>query len=278
MGGILYVVATPIGNLEDITYRAVRVLREVGVIYCEDTRQTRKLLDHFGLSTPLMSCHEHNEKARAAQLTSMLEQGRAVALVSDAGTPLISDPGYRMVQAALAAGHRVVPIPGPAAFLAALSASGLPADSFSFRGFVPARSGERRRMIESLRDSPETVVFYEAPHRIAECMADIAALLGSGRPVVVAREITKVHEEFLRGGAAQVLAELNSRPAVRGEITLLIGRARPGPEVVSPGELKAEVGSLEASGLSRKDAIKEVARRRRLGRREIYALIAGGGS
>lgn len=274
MPGTLYIVATPIGNLEDITYRAVRVLGEVEAIYCEDTRQTRKLLDRYGLSTALVSCHEHNEKARAAGLDAHLDRGGAVALVSDAGTPLLSDPGYRMVEMAIRAGHRVVPIPGPAAFVTALCASGLPAESFQFRGFLPPKPGERRRTIDALRDVVDTVIFYEAPHRILETLADLVAALGPARPVVVARELTKLHEEFVRGGAAEVLAVFEERGVPRGEITLLIGRPSEVREAASPEDLRAEVEGLERGGMARKDAIKHVARRRGLGKREVYALFA----
>src|SRR4051812_45081648 len=192
MPGILYVVATPIGNLDDITYRAVNVLREADLIACEDTRQTRKLLDHFGIAKPALSYHEHNEEARTADLIGRLESGESIALVTDAGTPLVSDPGYRVVHAAAKRGITIVPVPGPSAAIAALSASGLPTDAFRFSGFAPPKSSQRRKLLESLADDPATVVFYEAPHRIVEMLDDIAAVMGS-RPVVVAREITKIH-------------------------------------------------------------------------------------
>ena len=267
MPGRLYLVATPIGNLEDITYRAVRVLREADLIACEDTRQTRKLLDHYGIVRPTISYHEHNETARAAELTARLEAGETVALVSDAGMPLVSDPGYRLVAAAVGRGIPVVPIPGAAALITALAASGMPTDAFRFGGFLPAKSGQRRKLLQSLCREEVTLVFYEAPHRLLDTLADIAATLGS-RPVVVARELTKIHEEFLRGTAEEVRAALAARDTVRGEITLLIGRAE-GPEPDDrPIEEAVDAGILE--GLSRMEAIKQVARRRGLSKREVY--------
>ena len=222
--GTLYVVATPIGNLEDITYRAVRVLREADLIACEDTRHTAKLLTHYGIEKPTVSYHEHNEAARAEELVEKLEQGLNVAQVSDAGMPGISDPGYRVIRLAIERGIQVVPVPGASAVIAALAASGLATDSFQFLGFLPARSGERRTMLESLRAAEQTTVLYEAPHRVVETMRDVVEILGAERPVVIARELTKIHEEFLRGSAAAVLKKLEQRE-VKGEITLLIGKA-----------------------------------------------------
>ena len=227
--GTLYVVATPIGNLEDMTYRAVRVLREAGVIACEDTRHTAKLLAHYGIEKPTVSYHEHNEAARAEELVKRLEQGVDIAQVSDAGMPGISDPGYRVIKLAIERGIQVVPVPGPSAAIAALAASGLPTDSFQFIGFLPARSGERRTMLESLRETEQTTVVYEAPHRLVEAMRDVVEILGPQRPLVVARELTKIHEEFLRGSAAEVLEQVQRRE-VKGEITLVIGKSEvPGP-------------------------------------------------
>jgi 16S rRNA (cytidine1402-2'-O)-methyltransferase len=220
--GVLYVVATPIGNLEDITHRAVRVLREADLIACEDTRQTRKLLDHYGISTPTIGYHEHNEAARAEELVRKLEDGVDVAQVSDAGMPGISDPGYRVIKLAIDQGIKVVPVPGASALTAALVGSGLPNDAFTFRGFLPSKSGQRRTVLESFRGAAHTIVVYEAPHRIRETLEDIVMSLGSDRPVVVARELTKIHEEFIRGTAAEVLSELQGRE-LKGEITLLIG-------------------------------------------------------
>src|SRR4051812_3883001 len=225
MQGTLFVVATPIGNLEDVTLRALRVLKEADLIACEDTRQTQKLLSHHGIDKPTVSYHEHNEAERAAELVAKLERGANVALVSDAGMPGISDPGYRVVALAVERGIPVVPIPGPVAFATALAASGLPTDAFRFNGFLPAKSGQRREALEALRDSTVTEIFYEAPHRLIEALRDVVTTLGASRPVVVARELTKIHEEFVRGGAAEVLRQFEERAGeVKGEITLLIGK------------------------------------------------------
>jgi 16S rRNA (cytidine1402-2'-O)-methyltransferase len=221
--GTLYVVATPIGNLEDITYRAVRVLKEADLIACEDTRHSVKLLQHYGIDKPTVSYHEHNEATRAEELVTKLEQGLSVAQVSDAGMPGISDPGYRLIKLAIEHGISVVPVPGASALIAALAASGLPTDSFQFHGFLPAKSGQRRSMLEALSDSQSTIVVYEAPHRVAESMKDIVEILGTERPVVLARELTKMHEEFLRGTAAEIFARVQAYE-LKGEITLLIGK------------------------------------------------------
>ena len=221
----LYLVATPIGNLEDITLRAMRVLKEVDVIACEDTRQTQKLLNHYAISTRTTSYHEHNEMTKAAELVKEMQEGASVALVTDAGMPGISDPGYRLITLAIRHHVPVVPVPGASAFLAALVASGLPTDSFRFSGFLPAKVGQRRELMESVRESPRTLVFYEAPHRIVEALEDVVEVLGAARHVVVAREVTKIHEEFLRGPASDVLETLKARETVKGEITLLIGKA-----------------------------------------------------
>src|SRR6201987_5446869 len=224
-GPALYVVATPIGNLDDITLRALRVLRGVHLIACEDTRQTQKLLNHYSITTRTVSYHEHNEMTKAAELVVDLEGGAKIALVTDAGMPGISDPGFRLITLAIRHHVPVVPIPGASAFLAALVASGLPTDSFRFSGFLPSKRGERRTMLESIKSSPRTQVFYEAPHRIVEALEDVVALLGGSRHVVIAREVTKLHEEFLRGRAEEVLETLKSRGEVKGEITLLIAKA-----------------------------------------------------
>ena len=267
MTGRLYLVATPIGNLEDITYRALRILREADLIACEDTRHTRKLLDHYGISKPLMSYHEHNEAARAQELVAKLLADASVALVSDAGMPLVSDPGYRVVAGAIAAGIPVIPIPGPCAVVAAVAASGLPTDSFYFGGFLPAKSGQRIRALEAVRESSSTLIFYEAPHRILATLADVEKVLGP-RDVVVARELTKIHEEFLRGPVAEVRAALESRSPAKGEITLLIGKAEAPP--ADPTSIEEAVEACERAGMSRMDAIKEVARKRGLSKREVY--------
>lgn len=271
----LYLVATPIGNLEDITLRALRILRdEVAVIACEDTRHTKKLLDHYSIAKPLVSYHEHNEQTRARELLEMLEQGKSVALVSDAGTPLVSDPGYRIAAAAIEKGIAVVPVPGASAVLAALAASGLPTDQFRFIGFLPAKAAARRRALEEIASERVTIIAYEAPHRVLDALADIVQILGS-RPLVLAREITKLHEEFLRGTAAEIRQTLEARDSVKGEITLVIGR---GEETASLADPLAEVQRLESEGLDRMSAVKAVAKRLGLPKREVYKLAASEGS
>ncbi|MGA3203169.1 MAG: 16S rRNA (cytidine(1402)-2'-O)-methyltransferase [Bryobacteraceae bacterium] len=265
----LYIVATPIGNLEDITLRALRILREADLIACEDTRQTRKLLDHYGISKPVTSYHDHNEAVRTAELIERLERGESIALVSDAGTPLISDPGYRLVAAAVAAGIVVVPIPGPSAVMGALAAAGLGTDSFRFCGFLPAKTSQRQKVFEGLKHEACTLVFYEAPHRILETLEDIATVMPA-RPVVIARELTKLHEEFLRGTAAELHTTLSARPSVKGEITLLIGKAEGVEEDDTP--IEDAIRALETSGVARMDAIKQVAKARGLSKREVYKL------
>ena len=224
-GPALYLVATPIGNLEDITLRALRILKEVDVIACEDTRQTQKLLNHYAITARTTSYHEHNEMTKSAELVKEMQEGATVALVTDAGMPGISDPGYRLITLAIRHHVPVIPIPGASAFLSALVASGLPTDSFRFSGFLPAKRGDRRAVLEQIKTSPRTQVFYEAPHRVVESLDDICEVLGESRQVVIAREVTKLHEEFLRGRAEEVLANLKAREAVKGEITLLIGKA-----------------------------------------------------
>lgn len=277
MPGVLYLIATPIGNLEDITLRALRLLRQADVVACEDTRHTRKLLAHYGIARPLVSYHEHNEVVRAKELLARLEAGQSVALVSDAGTPLISDPGYRLVCGALAAGIPVVPIPGPSAVLAALAGSGLPVAAFHFAGFLPAKRSDRLKALASLRDEQATLVFYEAPHRILETLEDLESTLGPRR-VVLARELTKLHEEFLRGTAAEIRQALASRPAIRGECTLVVEGARLS-EAQTPTreELREAVEHRRQQGFTRMEAIKAVARERGLSKREVYRLIEGGG-
>lgn len=273
--GTLYLVATPIGNLADITYRAVDTLRSASLIACEDTRHTRKLLDHYGISTPVQSYHEHNEAQRTEELIGRLEGGTDVALVSDAGTPLISDPGFRLVRAAAAAGIRVVPIPGACAAVAALSASGLPTDAFLFIGFLPRKQGERRARLESLRGETSTIVLYEAPHRVEETLEDLVTFLDDP-PVVLSRELTKLHEEFLRGTSSEVLGMLRAKPSVKGEMTLVVG-ARPRAAAENETPLPEAVEALVKAGLSRMDAIKQVARERGLPKREVYRLVEEAG-
>lgn len=268
--GILSIVATPIGNLDDMTYRAVQTLREAAIIACEDTRHTRKLLTHFDIRTPTVSLHEHNEAARTRELLARLNAGDSVALVSDAGTPLISDPGYRLVREAAAQNIRVMPVPGASALLAALAGAGLPTDAFRFCGFLPRKQGERRRLLESLAGETATLVFYEAPHRVLESLADIAEARRDPE-VAAARELTKMHEEFIRGKASEVRAVLAARDTVRGEFTLVVG---PAPAAAGqPATAAAAVRALEAEGLSRMDAIKQVARDRGRPKREVYAEV-----
>jgi 16S rRNA (cytidine1402-2'-O)-methyltransferase len=272
-GPSLYLVATPIGNLEDITLRALRVLKEVDLIACEDTRQTLKLLNHYGIQTRLVSYHEHNEMTKAAELIVDLEGGAKIALVTDAGMPGISDPGFRLIALAIRHHVPVIPIPGASAFLAALVASGLPTDSFRFSGFLPAKVGQRRKLLESVKDSPRTQVFYEAPHRLLETLADVVEVLGDERHVVVAREVTKIHEEFLRGRSGEILKQLKARGDVKGEITLLIAKAEDGATpaasaVVSVAQRVREI--MDEEKTDEKDALKRVAKERGMGKSEVY--------
>jgi 16S rRNA (cytidine1402-2'-O)-methyltransferase len=272
----LYVVATPIGNLEDVTLRAIRVLKEVDVIACEDTRQTQKLLNHFSIATRTTSYYEHNERERAPLLVSQMQSGAAVALVTDAGMPGISDPGYRLITEAIQHGIPVIPIPGAVAFLAALVASGLPTDSFQFNGFLPAKRGERRTALEQIKNSLLTSIFYEAPHRILDSLTDIVEVLGGARSVVLARELTKLHEEFLRGTAGEVLATLKSRASVKGEITLLIGKAEDqDASVGTNAPVRTSVRHLVQQlmfeeNLDEKSALKRVAKERGVSKSELY--------
>jgi 16S rRNA (cytidine1402-2'-O)-methyltransferase len=286
----LYLVATPIGNLEDITLRALRVLRSVDRIACEDTRQTAKLLGHFGIRTPTVSYHAHNETSRAGELIEALQSGGRIAVVSDAGMPGIADPGATIAAQAIAAGITVFPIPGANAALSALIASGLPAERFTFHGFLPAKEGQRRTALEALRetsnrlpqdsplrpgnDLPATHIFYEAPHRILATLSEVAAVFGPAQRIVLARELTKLHEEFLRGPVAEVLATLSARPSLRGEMVLLLDGTPAAPNVVSPSastSLAEEVSALmSAENLSEKDALKRVAKSRGIGKSEAY--------
>jgi len=271
MPGILYVVSTPIGNLEDITYRAVRLLKEVDWIACEDTRTTGHLLHHYGIKTRMVSYHDHNEAERAPELFSRLLAGEKGALVSDAGTPLISDPGFRIVRGALEAGIKVEPVPGASAILAGLAVSGLPTDQFHFCGFLPHKQGQRQRLLESVRDEESTLVFYEAPHRISDALADIASVLGN-REVVVARELTKLHEEVLRGSADEIRAVLEARDSVRGEFVVLVAKAVTAEGGVLPVE--EAIARLVEAGVSKMDAIKTVAKERGLNKRDVYKLVS----
>jgi 16S rRNA (cytidine1402-2'-O)-methyltransferase len=267
----LYLVATPIGNLEDITSRAIRVLKECDLIACEDTRQTQKLLNHFGIETPMISYYEQNEASRAAELIEKLAAGARIAVVSDAGTPGISDPGFRLVTLAIERGMPVIPIPGPAAFVSALVASGLPVESFSFRGFLPGKSGARRTQLDSVRQSMQIEIFYEAPHRIRETLDDVITVLGTARRIVVGRELTKIHEEFLRGTAAEVLASVNARGELKGEIVLLIGPASNHEPTLERVSLRDRIEQLmSGEKLDEKSALKKVAKERGISKSEAY--------
>lgn len=272
MPGILYIVATPIGNLEDITLRAIRTLKEADVIAAEDTRHTQVLLKHFAINTPLTSFHEHNERAKTAQLVTRLERGESIALVSDAGTPAISDPGYRLVVAAIGAGIRVIPIAGPSALIAALSAAGLPTDGFDFRGFLPARKQERRSKLQELRDGRYTMVFYETPHRLQESLDDVREILGDRR-MVLAREVTKLHEEFLRGRISEVIGEV-SRRQIRGEMTLVIEGCSDS-NAASEEALVDEIDKLKGEGMRIKEIAEIIGEKYGYSKREIYRLALG---
>jgi 16S rRNA (cytidine1402-2'-O)-methyltransferase len=275
--GCLYLVATPIGNLEDITLRALRILQEVDSIACEDTRRTQKLLNHYKIRKPLVSYHEHNEMTRAPELVIELERGARIALVSDAGMPLISDPGHRLVSLCVRHSVPVVPIPGPSAIVAALAASGISSEEFLFAGFLPSRSGDRRKTLERLSLEDRTLVLYEAPHRLAESLRDAAEILGD-RPACIAREVSKVHEEFLRGRLSE-LAGLAARSAVRGEITVLIGpleRSAAIPARETTDSLAHRVDELiRLAKLDRKEALKVAAKERGLTRRAAYQQMLG---
>ncbi len=272
--GRLYLVGTPIGNLEDITLRALRILEEADLVACEDTRQTQKLLQRYGLRKRLLSYHEHNELTRAPEIVIELEKGAKAALVSDAGMPVISDPGHRLVTLCLRHHIPVIPIPGPSALVAALAASGLPSEEFLFLGFLPSRAGERRKRLAEISGQPYTLVLYEAPHRIEETLADASELLGS-RPAVVAREVTKLHEEFLRGHLPELLDYVRRKPS-RGEITLVIGPPVPGaaPSAETRVPLTERVAQIMRSQtLDHKAALKQAARERGLSKRDAYKQL-----
>ncbi len=268
----LYIVATPIGNLEDITLRALRILRSVDRVACEDTRQTQKLLSHFGIAVPTVSCHAHNERDRSDELIAELQAGARIALVSDAGMPGISDPGAHLVAQAAAAGIAVIPIPGASAVVSALAASGLDTTSFLFVGFPPPRSGERRSFFETLRSERATLIFYEAPHRILESLRDAVEVFGGDRQAVAGREITKLHEEFLRGTLAELEKELAARDLVRGEITLLLAGSNPAESTnTAPGaSLRERMAFYLEQGFDEQASLKRVARERGVSKSEVY--------
>jgi 16S rRNA (cytidine1402-2'-O)-methyltransferase len=273
MPGTLYIVATPIGNLEDITLRALRVLKEVDVVAAEDTRHTQVLLNHYGIQTPLTSYHEHNERTKAEALVKQLLKGQDVALVSDAGTPAISDPGFRLVKQAVDAGIRVIPLPGASALTAVLSASGLPTDRVAFEGFLPAKKKPRREKLRALRDEARTLLFYEAPHRLAETLDDVHELLGD-REAVLAREVSKVHEEFLRGRISELLHALRRRE-IRGEFTLIISGSA-GEIAVTEDRLKAEIYELHLRGMRVKEIAEVLGEKFGYPKKEIYRLALAG--
>jgi 16S rRNA (cytidine1402-2'-O)-methyltransferase len=277
-GGCLYVVATPIGNLEDITMRALRILKEADVIACEDTRQTLKLLSHFDIQKRLVSYHEHNEIMRASELIIELEQGAKVALVSDAGTPAISDPGHRLVNLSLRHGIKVVPVPGASAFVAALAASGMPTEQFLFVGFLPSRQSERRKVLRALAEEPRTLVLYEAPHRLLDALEDALEILGN-RPAVIAREVTKVYEEFLRDHLEVLVEGVRKKPP-RGEITIIIGTSDGQPQhhteatETTAVPLARRIDEIvRERHIDKKAALKQAARERGLTKREAYKQL-----
>jgi 16S rRNA (cytidine1402-2'-O)-methyltransferase len=277
MPGILYVVATPIGNLEDVTFRAIRVLREVAVIAAEDTRRTARLLQHYSISTPTTSLHEHNERSRASSLISRLARGESVALVSDAGTPVVSDPGALLVAAAHAAGIRVEPVPGPSAAVAAVSASGLQAEQVLFVGFPPSRAGARKAWLQDLRNEPRVIVFFEAPHRIRDTLADLLAIFGD-RIAAVGRELTKAHEELVVTPISEHLQRLT---APRGEFTVVVSGTDPDhdPALALPSvdSLVREFGELTKIGHgSRRQIVKDLAERYGVKARDMYRLLESG--
>jgi len=271
--GTLYIVASPIGNLEDITLRALRVLKEVDLIAAEDTRHTKKLLVHYGIVTPLTSYHQHNEKAKSASLVHRLSSGCRIALISDAGTPILSDPGFLLVQAAIRAGISVIPIPGPSALTTALGASGLPTDRFAFEGFLPARKAERRERLRGLQEEKRTLVFYEVPHRVKESLQDLLEVLGE-REMVLGREMTKLHEEFIRGSVSELAAQAKFRQW-RGEMTLVV-RGAVGDRVSKRDRdivLRTEIKKLRKEGMRVKEIAELLGERFSLPKREVYRLV-----
>lgn len=275
MPGTLFVVATPIGNLEDITFRAVRILGEVDLIACEDTRQTAKLLSHYEIKKPTTSYHDYNEIEKSTQLVAQLQSGKKIAVVTDSGSPCISDPGYRIVRAALQAGIHVVPIPGPCAMIAALSASGRPTDSFSFLGFLPSRKAARRAVLQNLRTESRTLVFYETPGRLLEALDDVEEILGT-RQLTIAREMTKVYEEVFFGSVVEAKQHFSLKP-VKGEIVLIIEKL-PATSVLlsslNEDELRAQLDELmRTESLSKSAAIKQLSQQLKTSRRELYQML-----
>lgn len=272
MPGTLHLVATPIGNLADITHRALQVLNDVDLIACEDTRHTHKLLNHYGITTKTISYHEHNEQQRAAELIDRLKQGTNVAVVTDAGTPSISDPGFRLVRAAIENEIVVVPVPGPSALITALIAAGLPTDEFFFAGFLPSRTNARRTRLNELQSIPGTLIFYEAPHRLAATLQDAYEILGE-REAVVARELTKLHEEITRGLLSKLAADYTEKTDIRGEIVVLIDRNVIGVAVNNTISIATLVDQFERDGLDHRAALKKAARELGLSRAEAYRKL-----
>ncbi|NWG12146.1 MAG: 16S rRNA (cytidine(1402)-2'-O)-methyltransferase [Acidobacteria bacterium] len=272
--GTLYIVATPIGNLEDITLRALRILKDVDLIACEDTRRTSRLLQHYGISTPRESYHEHNEIQKTPRLLAMLRTGKNIALVSDAGTPLVSDPGYRLVSECRKESILVTPIPGVSAAVAALSASGLPTDTWLFAGYPPARAGARREWLKQLVPVRSTLVIYEAPHRLLASLRDMISILGPRR-ACLAREVTKLHEEWVAGTLADILGSMANRSAIQGEITLVVDRGAAAPSVMPRQDsITAHLAQvISNTSMSQKEALKEVARARGIPRRDAYRQL-----
>lgn len=272
MTGILYIVGTPIGNLEDMTFRAVRMLQTVDVIAAEDTRHTGKLLHHFQIKTPQISCHQHNIQSRIPSLIERLQQGQTIALVTDAGMPCVSDPGYELVKACVAAGIQVVPIPGATAAITALAASGLPSDRFCFEGFLPTKGKARRDRLQLLQQEPRTMIFYEAPHRLRQTLADFVAVMGTTRGIVVSRELTKLHETFWQGTLQEAMAYFTATEP-RGEFTLVLAGAVVLPDAIpTEQDVIAELRELLGKGVPRSQASKEVAKAFNLPRRDVYQL------
>ncbi len=269
--GTLYVVGTPIGNLEDMTFRAVRILQTVDLIAAEDTRHTGKLLQHFQITIPQLSYHEHNRNSRIPDLLGQLGNGKAIALVTDAGMPGISDPGYELVKACVEAGIPVVPIPGPTAAIAALSAAGLPTEQFVFEGFLPAKGQQRRQRLESLQAEARTIILYEAPHRLRQILQDLVDVLGQDRQLVLARELTKLYEEFWRGSIGDAIAHYTEREP-QGEYTIVVAGFGPAKPQLSEAELKAELQQIMAEGISRSQASRQLAQATSLPRRQLYQL------
>ncbi len=267
----LYIVGTPIGNLEDTTFRAVQTLQKVDLIAAEDTRHTGKLLQHFQIQTPQLSYHQHNEQSRIPELIEELNQGKTIALVTDAGMPGISDPGYELVKACVEANISVVPIPGVTASITALSASGLPTNKFIFIGFLPTKIKLRQEQLEKLSNSLETIVLYESPYRLLQTLEDLAKILGRNRKIVLARELTKLHEEFWRGTVGQAIIHYqNNQP--KGEFTIVIAGAEPELPVLSEDAIKQELQELFAQGISRSQASRQLAQKINLSRRKIYQI------